>query len=62
MLLAELLKSNLDHPLAKITERINKLEVQQRDINEIIKVNKFKKDDKSDGSGNYKDKINEIKP
>lgn len=62
MLLAELLKSNLDSPLSKITERINKLEVQQKDINEVIKVSKFKKDDKTDTSNNIKDKINEIKP
>ena len=63
MLLAELLKSNIDSPLSKITERISKLENQQKDINEIIKVNKFKKDDKSEGSsGNVKDKINELKP
>jgi hypothetical protein len=63
MLLAELLKSNIDNPLSKITERIAKLENQQKDINEIIKVNKFKKDDKGEGSsGNVKDKINELKP
>ena len=58
-LLAELLKSNLGNPLSKITERISKLENQQKDINEIIKVNKFKKDDKGENSsGNVKDKIN----
>jgi hypothetical protein len=33
MLLAELLKSNLDNPLSKITDRINKLEIQQKDVN-----------------------------
>ncbi len=58
MLFAELLKSNIDNPLSKITERISRLESQQKDINEVIKINKFKKDDKSEGPGNMKDKIN----
>lgn len=31
-------------------------------MNEIIKTNKFKKDDKNDASTNFKDKINELKP
>jgi len=31
-------------------------------VNEIIKTNKFKKDDKNDTSTNFKDKINELKP
>ncbi len=61
-LLTELLKSNMDSPLSKINERLNKLEVQQKDINEVIKISKFKKDDKVDTSSNIKDKINELKP
>jgi hypothetical protein len=62
-LLSELMKSNLDNPLSKLSDKVNKLETQIKDVNEFIKSNKFKKDDKSgDGSGNIKDKINELKP
>lgn len=48
--------------MSKINDRLNKLEVHQKEINEVIKMNKFKKDDKGDGNGNIKDKINELKP
>ena len=56
------MKSNMDSPLSKISDRQNKLEMQQKDINEVIRTNKFKKDEKGEGSINMKDKINELKP
>ena len=62
-LLNELRKNNIDNPLTKLTDKVNKLEAQLKDVNEFIKSNKFKKDDKpGDGSANIKDKINELKP
>ena len=62
-LLNELRKNNIDNPLTKLADKVNKLEAQLKDVNEFIKSNKFKKDDKSgDGSANIKDKTSELKP